>query len=145
VPASEGDFVQAIQSEISDHSVRKVARVVSQESLAASGVSMNPFVTVALFQALEQCGAGALDMATGTLTLQADATLFRHQRLTIEQVLRLVPHLTPVQASAMLEYLDAYYDGAGQVKKKQGKEQPTLAVNAAQYEKFKHLWENPEP
>jgi type III restriction enzyme len=142
VPASEGDFVQAIQSEISEHSVRKVSRVVSQESLAASGVSMNPFVTVALFQALAQCGAGVLDMATGTLTLQADTAVFKLQRVVIEQVLKQVPHLSTAQGSAMLDYLDAYYDGAGQVKKKQDKVQPTLAVNALQYQKFKHLWEN---
>jgi len=142
VPSSEGDFVQAIQSEISMHSVRKVARVVSQESLAASGVGMNPFVTVALFQALAQCGAGVLDMAGGTLTLQADATLFRHQRIGIAQAMRQVPHVSPAQASAMLEYLDAYYDGSGWVKNKQSKAQPTLAINAAQYQQFKHLWDN---
>ena len=33
VPASEGDFVGAIQSEIAAHSVRLVSRVINQESL----------------------------------------------------------------------------------------------------------------
>lgn len=141
VPASEGDFVGAIQSEIAAHSVRQVARVINQESLAVSGISMNPFVTVALFQALAQCGAGTIDMTTGTLTLQPDATTFKRQRAVIEGVLATVPGLSTAHARAMLLYLDTYYDGYGQVKAKQDKPKPNLHVNAAQFAKFKDLWE----
>jgi type III restriction enzyme len=141
VPASEGDFVAAIQSEIAAHSIRKVARVVSQESLAASGVSVNPFVTVALFQALAQCGAGVIDMATGTLTLQADTATYKAQRTTIEAALTHVAGLDAVNRKAMLDYMDAYYDGFGAVKRKQDQSKPLLKVNAAQYAKFKELWQ----
>lgn len=141
VPASEGDFVGAIQSEIAAHSVRQVARVINQESLAVSGISMNPFVTVALFQALVQCGAGAIDMVTGTLALQPDATTFKRQRAAIEGVLATVAGLGADNARAMLAYLDAYYDGYGQVKAKQDKPKPNLHVNPAQFAKFKEMWE----
>jgi type III restriction enzyme len=141
VPASEGDFVGAIQSEIAAHSVRQVARVINQESLAVSGISMNPFVTVALFQALAQCGAGTIDMATGTLALQPDATTFKLQRAVIEGVLATVAGLGADNARAMLAYLDTYYDGYGQVRAKQAKPKPNLHVNPAQFAKFKELWD----
>ena len=141
VPASEGDFVGAIQSEIAAHSVRLVSRVINQESLAVSGISMNPFVTVALFQALAECGAGAIDMPTGTLNLQPDANTFKRQRATIEGVLASVPGLGADNARAMLIYLDTYYDGYGQVKAKQDKPKSKLHVNPVQFAKFKELWE----
>jgi type III restriction enzyme len=142
VPASEGDFVAAIQNEIAAHSIRKVARVVSQESLAASGVSVNPFVTVALFQALAQCGAGLIDTASGTLTLQADAATFKAQRTAIEAALAKVAGLDAVNRKAMLDYMDVYYDGFGAVKRKFDQTKPMLTVNAAQYAKFKELWQS---
>lgn len=142
VPASEGDFVTAIQSEIAQHSVKRISRVVSQDTLAASGVSVNPFVTVALLSALAQMGAGVLDMATGTLSLQPSADQFRATRAAIESVLTGLPGLGAVAANAMLDYLDGYYDGAGQVKVKQHKTQPTLTPNPASYQQFRHLWEN---
>lgn len=141
VPASEGNFVEAIQSEIAAHSVRQVARVINQDSLAVSGISINPFVTVALFQALAQCGAGTIEMATGTLALQPDATLFKRQRAVIAGVLATVPGLGAVNAQAMLTYLDAYYDGYGQVKTKQTKVPAVLHVIPEQFTRFKALWE----
>ena len=140
VPASEGDFVGAIQSEIAAHSVRLVSRVINQESLAVSGISMNPFVTVALFQALAQCGAGTIDMATGTLALQPDASTFKRQRAVIEGVLATVAGLGADHARAMLAYLDTYYDGYGQVKAKQAPAKPVLHVDPAQFAQFKELW-----
>ncbi|MEY4979446.1 MAG: hypothetical protein RLZZ352_1716 [Pseudomonadota bacterium] len=142
VPASEGDFVAAIQSEISQHSVRRVGRTVTQESLMASGISTNPFVTVALLTALAQCGAGVLDMATGSLCLQSSAEVFKAQRVVIEQALKAVPNLGAVATKAMLDYLDAYYDGAGRIKTRQDKAAPTLTPNPAQYQQFRHLWDN---
>lgn len=142
VPASEGDFVESIQNEIAAHSVQRVARVISQESLAVSGVSVNPFVTVALFQALARCGVGTIDMNKGTLALQPDATMFKQQRAMIEGVLAQVTGLDAANARAMLAYLDAYYDGYGQVKHKQDKAKLTLRVNPTQYAKFKELWAN---
>ena len=141
VPANEGDFVAAIQSEIAAHSVRKVARVVSQESLAASGVSVNPFVTVELLKALAQCGVGVIDMANGTLALQSDAATYKARRTIIEAVLTQIAGLDTVNRKAMLDYMDAYYDGFGAVKRKQDQTKPTLKVNPTQYAKFKELWQ----
>jgi type III restriction enzyme len=142
VPASEGDFVEAIQNEIAAHSVGRVARVIDQESLAVSGISINPFVTVALFQALVQCGAGAIDMSTGTLTLQPDVEIFMRQRVLIEAALKQVPNLGVENQNAVLAYLNAYYQGYGQVKRKADKPAPSLHINTGNYQKFKELWEN---
>ena len=142
VPASEGDFVESIQAEIAAHSVLRVARIINQESLALSGISINPFVTVALFQALAQCGAGMIDMTTGTLALQPDATLYMQQRLAIEAALKQVPGLSADNASAMFAYLEAYYQGYGKVKRKGDQIKPSIRVNAGNYQKFRELWQN---
>ena len=142
VPASEGDFVAAIQSEIAAHSVRQVARVISHDALNASGIGTNPFVTVALFQALAQCGAATLNMNTGTLELQPNAPVFKQQRAHIQSVLATVPGLSTVAANAMLGYLDAYYDGHGQVRNKADKVAPQLRINPANFQKFAELWKN---
>ncbi len=142
VPASEGDFVEAIQNEIAAHSVGRVARVIDQESLAVSGISINPFVTVALFQALVQCGAGVIDMNTGTLTLQPDSEVFMRQRILIEEALKHVPNLGAENQNAVFAYLNAYYEGYRQVKRKADKAAPSLHINAVNYQKFKELWQN---
>jgi len=142
VPASEGDFVESIQAEMAAHSVQRVARVINQESLAISGISINPFVTVALFQALAQCGAGTIDMTTGTLALQPDATVYMQQRLGIEAALKQVPGLSAANASAMFGYLEAYYQGYGKVKRKGEQPKPSIRIHAGNYQKFKELWQN---
>ena len=142
VPASEGDFVESIQAEIAAHSVLRVARVIHQESLALSGISMNPFVTVVLFQALAQCGAGTIDMTTGALTLQPDATVYMQQRAAIEAALTQVHGLSADNARAMFAYLEAYYQGYGKVKRKGEQPKPSIRVHTGNYQKFKELWQN---
>ena len=140
VPASEGDFVAAIQSEIAAHSVKGVSRILSMESLIASGVCKHPLGIWGLMQTLATHGAGVLDMTAGTLTLQPDAAVFKAQRARLAQVLAQVPHLEATGPKAMLDYLDAYYEGHGQVKRKEDKAKPVLKVNPTQYEKLKALW-----
>jgi type III restriction enzyme len=58
----------------------------------------------------------------------------------IEGVLGTVAGLGTGNARAMLGYLDAYYDGYGQVKAKQAPAKPVLHVNPAQFTQFKELW-----
>lgn len=142
VPASEGDFVAAIQNEIAAHSIKHIAHELRQETLVANGISDNPFTAVGLLLALGQCGAGRLDTAMGTLHLQSNPSTFKAQRATIEQAIQQAPHITPREAQALMMLLDAHYDTTGQVKRKQSTALPTVSVNAAQYRHFKDLWAN---
>ncbi|MDN3545517.1 DEAD/DEAH box helicase family protein [Kinneretia asaccharophila] len=145
VPASEGDFVRAIQSEIAAHSVKRVSQQLSHEVLRLNGIiaSDNPFMTVALLGALAQQGIAQLDMASGTATLVLDKAPYQARRDALERaLLAQVPGFTAGQAKQLVEYLDAYYDGAGQIKAKKPQAAPQLTIRPEQYQKFKHLWEN---
>lgn len=145
VPASEGDFVRAIQAEISEHSLKRVSQQLSHEVLRLNGVITgdNPFMTVALLGALAAQGFATVDVATGTATLALDKAPFQARREALEStLLAQVPGLTAEQAKNLIGYLDTYYEGAGQVKAKKPKQAPTLTIRPTQYQHFKHLWDN---
>lgn len=145
VPASEGDFVRAIQNEIAEHSVRRVSRQLSHEVLRINGVIAgdNPFMTVALLGGLAVQGIATLDMTTGTATLALEKAPYQARRDVLEKSLMAqVPGFTAEQAKNLIGYLDAYYEGAGQVKAKKSAPPIQLTVRPAQYQKFKDLWES---
>lgn len=145
VPASEGDFVRAIQAEISEHSLKRVSEQLSHEVLRLNGVIAgdNPFMTVALLGALAAQGIATVDMATGSATLALDKAPYQARREALEKtLLAQVPGITVEQAKNLIAYLDAYYEGSGQVKVKKPKQAPVLTIRPTQYQHFKHLWEN---
>jgi type III restriction enzyme len=145
VPASEGDFVRAIQAEISEHSLQRVSQQLSHEVLRLNGVIAgdNPFTTVALLSTLAAQGVATVDLVSGTATLALDKAPFQARRDSLAKtLLGQVPGLTAEQAKNLIGYLDAYYEGSGQVKTKKTKITPTLTLRPAQYQHFKHLWEN---
>lgn len=139
VPASEGDFVESIQNEIAAHSVLRVARVFDQSALQVNGICDNPFVTVALLQALAQAGVITVDTRTGKATINLNQTDYASQR---EAVFALAQGIEGVNASGLQTFLDMYFSGYGQVKHKASQAKPTLRINPAQYQKFKELWQN---
>ncbi len=139
VPASEGNFVEAIQNEIAAHSVRHVARVFDQETLKINQICDNPFVTVALLQAMAQAGVITLDMRTGQATISISQTDYKAQH---ESIFKLAQSMEGVNAKELQAYLDTYFNGYSQVKHKADKPKPGLTINAGQYQKFKALWDN---
>ena len=142
VPASEGDFVAAIQNEIAQHSVKRVARVFDDKVLAEVGVALSTRLANRVLDALAALGVVALDDLTGQATLLLSRDTYHAQREDILAAMRRIPGIEPHNAVNMQAYLDAYYDGAGQVKTKQDKAKPTLTIHPANYQQFRHLWEN---
>lgn len=145
VPASEGDFVRAIQAEISEHSLKRVSQHLTHEVLRLNGVIAgdNAFMTVYLLDALAAQGFATVDRASGTATLALDKAPYQARRDALEKtLLHQVPGMTAAQAKNLIGYLDAYYEGTGQVKTKQRKQTTTLSIRAEQYAHFRHLWEN---
>ena len=140
VPASEGDFVTAIQNEIAAHSVQQVGRTLTQETLLTNGISNNPFVTVALLQTLSAHGFASVDMLQGSATLTLPKHEYQSKRPVLETALHHVPNLPAVSVQRLIAYLDAYYEGSSQVKAKSGKPPATLTVNPTQFQHFKALW-----
>lgn len=142
VPASEGDFVRAIQSEIAQRSVKAVASVFNDKVLADYGVAASTRMANKVLDALAEIGVITLDDDSGQATLILEKFQYQAKREEIVQALAAVKGLTPENVRNMLRYLDTYFEGSGQVRAKQNKLKPTLTVNAAQFQKFKDLWQN---
>lgn len=142
VPASEGDFVVSIQSEIAAHSVRRVAKVFDDAVLAEYGIAMSTRVANRVLDALATLGVIELDDLTGKGALILDRTTYHAKRDSILANMNTIAGITPENAAKMQQYLDAYFDGYGQVKHKTHTPPDKLTVNPSQYAKFKHLWEN---
>lgn len=142
VPASEGDFVEAIQSEIAAHSVQRVARVFDDAVLAEFGVAPSTRVANRVLDALAALGVISLDDVSGQATLLLERTAYLARRDEILASLKTIKGIEDQNAVNMQAYLDAYYEAYGKVKRKEDKVKPTLRVNAGNYQKFKELWEN---
>ncbi len=142
VPASEGDFVASIQNEIAAHSVQRVARVFDDSVLAEFGVAPSTRIANRVLDALLALGVIALDDVSGKATLLLERTAYFARRDEILAKLKTINGIEDQNAVNMQGYLDAYYQSYGQVKRKEEKVKPNIRVNAAQYQKFKELWEN---
>ncbi len=142
VPASEGDFVRAIQGEISAQSVQRVAAQFDDAVLAEWGVASSTRQANKVLDALAATGLIALDDDSGQATLLWLRPQYQERRELIVQALAAVPNLPAGSAQAMLRYLDTYYEGAGQVKEKAKKQPAQLHPHPEQFQKFKLLWDN---
>ena len=139
VPASEGDFVKAIQGEIAAHSVQKVAQVFNGMVLADIGISQNMFALTHLLTALAQAGVMAVDETTGNAHITMDRHTFAAQRPRIEAAVQAV---AGIDGTAMMRYLDSYYGSYGQVRHKPERKPHMLTPRPAHYAHFKALWEH---
>ena len=142
VPASEGDFVEAIQSEIAAHSVQRVARVFDDAVLAEFGVAPSTRVANRVLDELAALGVISLDDVSGQATLLLARTTYLARRDEILARLKTIKGIEDQNAVNMQAYLDAYYESSGQVRRKEDKVKPTLRLNASNYQKFRELWEN---
>ena len=142
VPASEGNFVEAIQAEIAAHSVQRVARVFDDKVLAAFGVASSTRLANRVLDVLAALSVVALDDLSGQATLLLDRSAYHAQREAILTQLKAIVGVEPQNALNMQTYLDAYYDGYGQVTNKAERVNPTLHINPENFQKFKDLWHN---
>ena len=142
VPASEGNFVEAIQNEIAAHSVQRVSRVFDDRVLAEFGVAPSTRVANRVLDALAALGVIALDDTSGQATLLLERTAYLARRDEILAKLKTINGIENQNAVNMQAYLDAYYEGYGKVKRKEDQVKPTIRINAKNYPSFKALWEN---
>lgn len=142
VPASEGDFVRAIQSEISAHSVQRVSAQFDDAVLAEFGVASSTRQANKVLDKLAEIGLIALDDDSGQATLLWQRPHYQAQRELVARALAGIGNLPPDSATAMLRYLDLHYEGAGQVKHKPERKPALLHVCPKQFAQFKTLWDN---
>lgn len=134
VPQVEGDFVGAIQQEISEHSLIK--QVFSAEELEKSGIVKKGYYGV-LFETLEGLGFGEkTDDENFKLTLNQNEFLEKEtelERLKDEKYLNL---------EKLKDFLKDRLVGHFRVRNKNERKTEKIKINQENFKKFETLWES---
>ncbi|MGN8394834.1 DEAD/DEAH box helicase family protein [Helicobacter pylori] len=133
VPQVEGDFVGAIQQEISEHSLIK--QIFSAEELEKSGVVKKGYYGV-LFETLESLGFGEkTDDENFKLTLNQNEFLKKEpelERLKDEKYL---------DFEKLKDFLKDRLIGNSRVRNKNEQKTEKIKINKENFKKFETLWE----
>ncbi len=132
VPQVEGDFVGAIQQEISEHSLIK--QVFSAEELEKSGVVKKGYYGV-LFETLESLGFGE-KTGDGNFKL----TLNQNEFLKKEPELETLKNETYLDFEKLKDFLKDRLVGNPRVRNKNERKTEKIKINKENFKKFETLW-----
>ncbi|WQW86498.1 type III restriction-modification system endonuclease [Helicobacter pylori] len=132
VPQVEGDFVGAIQQEISEHSLIK--QVFSAEELEKSGIIKKGYYE-ALFETLEGLGFGEkTDDENFKLTLN------QNEFLKKEPELEKLKNETYLDLEKLKDFLKDRLVGHFRVRNKNERKTEKIKINKENFKKFETLW-----
>ncbi|WQY10957.1 type III restriction-modification system endonuclease [Helicobacter pylori] len=134
VPQVEGDFVGAIQQEISEHSLIK--QVFSAEELEKSGVVKKGYYGV-LFETLEGLGFGE---KTGDENFKL--TLNQSEFLEKEPELERLKDEKYLDFEKLKDFLKDRLIGNSRVRDKNERKTEKIKINKENFKKFETLWES---
>ncbi len=134
VPQVEGDFVGAIQQEISEHSLIK--QVFSAEELEKSGVVKKGYYGV-LFETLEGLGFGE---KTGDENFKL--TLNQNEFLKKEPELEKLKDEKYLDFEKLKDFLKDRLIGNSRVRNKNERKTERIKINKENFKKFETLWES---
>ncbi|MCQ2699337.1 type III restriction-modification system endonuclease [Helicobacter pylori] len=134
VPQVEGDFVGAIQQEISEHSLIK--QVFSAEELEKSGVVKKGYYGV-LFETLEGLGFGE---KTGDENFKL--TLNQNEFLKKEPELEKLKDEKYLDFEKLKDFLKDRLIGNFRVRNKNERKTEKIKINKENFKKFETLWES---
>ncbi|WRA87954.1 type III restriction-modification system endonuclease [Helicobacter pylori] len=134
VPQVEGDFVGAIQQEISEHSLIK--QVFSAEELEKSDVVKKGYYGV-LFETLEGLGFGE---KTGDENFKL--TLNQNEFLKKEPELETLKNETYLDFEKLKDFLKDRLIGNSRVRDKNERKTEKIKINKENFKKFETLWES---
>ncbi|WP_131158895.1 type III restriction-modification system endonuclease [Helicobacter pylori] len=133
VPQVEGDFVGAIQQEISEHSLIK--QVFSAEELEKSGMVKKGYYGV-LFETLEGLGFGE---RTGDENFKL--TLNQNEFLKKETELENLKNEKYLDLEKLKDFLKDRLVGNPRVRNKNERKTEKIKINKENFKKFETLWE----
>ncbi|GAA7859416.1 type III restriction-modification system endonuclease [Helicobacter pylori] len=134
VPQVEGDFVGAIQQEISEHSLIK--QTFSAEELEKSGMVKKGYYG-ALFETLEGLGFGEkTDDENFKLTLN------QNEFLKKEPELEKLKNETYLDFEKLKDFLKDRLIGNSRVRNKNERKTEKIKINKENFKKFETLWES---
>ncbi len=134
VPQVEGDFVGAIQQEISEHSLIK--QTFSAEELEKSGVVKKGYYGV-LFEKLEDLGFGE---KTGDENFKL--TLNQNEFLKKEPELENLKNEKYLDFEKLKDFLKDRLIGNSKVRDKNERKTEKIKINKENFKKFETLWES---
>ncbi len=134
VPQVEGDFVGAIQQEISEHSLIK--QVFSGEELEKSGIVKKGYYG-ALFETLEGLGFGE---KTGDENFKL--TLNQNEFLKKEPELENLKDEKYLDFEKLKDFLKDRLIGNSRVRNKNERKSEKIKINQENFKKFETLWES---
>ncbi|WP_120943390.1 type III restriction-modification system endonuclease [Helicobacter pylori] len=134
VPQVEGDFVGAIQQEISEHSLIK--QVFSAEELEKSGIVKKGYYGV-LFETLEGLGFGE---KTGDENFKL--TLNQNEFLEKEPELEKLKDEKYLDFEKLKDFLKDRLIGNSRVRNKNERKSEKIKINKENFKKFETLWES---
>ncbi len=133
VPQVEGDFVGAIQQEISEHSLIK--QVFSAEELEKSGIVKKGYYGI-LFETLEGLGFGE---KTGDENFKL--TLNQNEFLKKEPELERLKDEKYLDFEKLKDFLKDRLIGNSRVRDKNERKSEKIKINKENFKKFETLWE----
>jgi type III restriction enzyme len=141
VPASEANFVEAIQNEIAAHTLGNADGSLDAEWLVTEKAAPNLAVARRLLDKLAELGVVCLDDATDKGRLVMAAADFQRQQNVLHGALAEVLGNTAEHAAHLLGWLGKYMSGAARTRTKPDQPSARLQVNGERFKQFKDFWE----
>ena len=139
VPSTEEDFVTAIQNEISEHSVKQVAKLFNEEIMVENGIATSARFAVRLLDELEELGFITIDdEGMSEITLSKDE--YSSQPRALKSI-----EMKGVDSEKLKAYFDAFFKTNSRVKTKANrasKEKRKIKIDKEKFKKFSALWES---
>lgn len=138
VPSTEEDFIASIQNEISEHSVKQVARLFNEEVMVENEIASTARFAVKLLDELEELGFISIDDEG-----MSEISLSKEQYDSKLSVLRNI-EMKGVDSEKLKAYFDAFFKTSSRVKKKdsrKSKAKENIKIDKEKFKKFSALWE----
>lgn len=139
VPSTEEHFVESIQNEISEHSVKKVAKLFDDRVLIENEIAQNGRFANKLLDELEELDFISIDdEGMSQITLSKEA--YDKQKNVLKGI-----EMKGVDSEKLKAYFDAFFKTTHRVKNKERRKSQKahkIKINTQNFKKFQKLWES---
>lgn len=138
VPSTEGDFVSAIQNEISTHSVKQVSKLFNEEVMIENGIATTSRSACRLLDELEELGFIAIDDED-----MSEIVLPKEVYNQTSKVLEALD-VKGCDSKRLKTYFDSYFKTSSRIKSKdrsKAKDKGKIKIDKEKFIQFKNLWD----
>ncbi len=138
VPSTEENFVASIQNEISEHSIKQVARVFNVEIIVENKIATNAFIAVGLLTQLQENKFIEID-DEGNSEIVISKEDYNARSKELESL-----HVKGCDNERLREYFDSFFKTTSRIRSKDRsgkKDKGKIKINQENFKKFKNLWD----